>query len=166
VYVLSAHGALVSERKRGDNVYFLCGRDKVRTCQFCGEPASHTPIGDVCARCLESYTKEDEMENQGIEKAIGMIEAMGKVKPGETVFVLRAQDITAHVVVEAWVAIQQSIKQAMDDGATMTEAIENARQIMRVPRVVTMLEEATEKERGALEIAQTMMRWDNRKLAD
>lgn len=88
------------------------------------------------------------------------------VANGEPVFVLRGQDITAHLVVEAWVAIQQSIKQAMNDGATMVEAVENARFLHRIPRMIYQDPNLTEKERGALEIAREMMRWNNRKLAD
>lgn len=71
----------------------LCGREEVRTCRFCGEHASRTPIGDVCARCLESYTREDEMNCY--DKAVAN---------GEPVFVLRAQDIMAPAVVDYWVA--------------------------------------------------------------
>ena len=48
----------------------------------------------------------------------------------------------------------------------MTEAVENVRQFLRIPRAVTMLEWATKKEREALEIARAMTQWPNRRIAD
>ena len=85
---------------------------------------------------------------------------------GEPVFSVRAQDITSHLLVEAWVAIQQSVRQAMDDGASMVEAVEDARYLHRIPRMIYEDKTLTEKERGALEIARAMMGWGRRKLAD
>lgn len=85
---------------------------------------------------------------------------------GEPTFTLRAQDITSHLVVEAWVAIQQTVREAMNDGATLVEVVENARLLHRIPRMLYQDTTLTEKEKGALEIAREMMRWPTRKQAD
>jgi hypothetical protein len=85
---------------------------------------------------------------------------------GEPTFTLRAQDITAHLLVELWVEIQREITVSMEDGMTLTEAVENARYAHRIPRMIFQPEGLSAKLRGALEIAKAMMGWPNRKLAD
>lgn len=85
---------------------------------------------------------------------------------GEATFTLRAQDISAHLCVEFWVAAQRAIRDLMDAGATMTEAVESVREYHKVPRLTMVGESLTEKDRGALDIARAMMGFNNRKLAD
>jgi hypothetical protein len=86
---------------------------------------------------------------------------------GEPTFTLRAQDISAHLCVEFWVAAQRAIRDLMDAGATMTEAVESVREYHKVPRLVMMGESMTVKDREALGIARAMMGFQGvRKLAD
>lgn len=94
-------------------------------------------------------------------------EQMQKVDPSHPCFLLKASDISSHLVVEFWVAVQQDMRQMMDDGATMTEALECARAYYKIPRLTQIGEGLTEKERGALEIAKAMMGYEGvRKVAD
>lgn len=136
-----------------------------KACMYCEEPASYVPdVGYLCEACTASLAKEKDMEETLDREKTCFEKARAN---GEATFTLRAQDITAHVVVEFWATFQQTVKEIMNDGATMVEAVEEARGRHRVPRLAMMPECASnEKERGALAIARAMMGWNNRKLAD
>jgi hypothetical protein len=86
---------------------------------------------------------------------------------GEPVFVIRAQDITAHLVVDFWVAVNAYMQEKVKEGQSMVFAIERARQLHGVPRASSYgMNDLNPKLNSALDISRAMMRWDNRKLAD
>ena len=87
------------------------------------------------------------------------------IDPSHPCFLLKASDISAHLVIEFWVSVQRTMRDLMDAGATMTEAIESARLYHKVPRLA-MMDSLTEKDRGALDIARAMMGYSPRKMAD
>lgn len=101
-----------------------------------------------------------------IEEAASMTAYEKAMVTGEPVFVLRGQDISAPLVVEFWAAVQQTIRDLMDAGATMSEAVESARAYHKIPRLTHLGESLIAKERGAVAIARAMLRWHNRKVAD
>lgn len=84
----------------------------------------------------------------------------------QPIFTLKGQDITAHLVVEFWVVVQQRMRELLDAGCTLTESVETIRAVYMIPRSVTLIAGANEKETGAIEIARAMMGVERRKLAD
>jgi type II secretory pathway component PulF len=127
-------------------------------------PASFVPdVGYLCETCTDFYVGEGTMDETKNQEATCYEKAKAN---GEPTFTLRAQDISAHLVVEFWAAIQQAIRNLMDNGATMTEAVEYVRSYHNVPRLAAMTEGMSEKDREALSIASAMMQWNKRKLAD
>lgn len=107
-------------------------------------------------------------EISAIEHTQRIVDATGKLKIGEPLFILRAQDATAGLLLEAWVAVQQLMRAELAEGRSLTEAVANARVYLGIPDIETLREagEVTEKELGALAIAKEMRNWPNRKLAD
>lgn len=86
--------------------------------------------------------------------------------PSPPVFTLKPQDITAALMVETWVAAQQLLRSELEAMTPLHEAVQRVRVYLNIPRVETLMEDANEKERGALEIARQMGAWPNRKIAD
>ena len=82
----------------------------------------------------------------------------------EPTFTLRGQDVTAPLVVAFWVKLQQKVRELMDAGCTMTEAVERAEQYYFLEAVEAPASDA--KLSGALLVARAMGQWKNRKLAD
>lgn len=107
-------------------------------------------------------------ENPEIKHTQRIVDATGKLHIGEPLFIIRAQDVTAGLLLEAWVAVQQLMRADLAEGRSLTEAVANARVYLGVPNIETLREagEVTEKELGALAIAKEMQNWPNRKLAD
>ena len=107
-------------------------------------------------------------ENPAIDHTKLLMEATGKLDVGEPFFLLKARDITAALMVETWVTVQQLVRSELADGRSLTQAVANARVYLWIPQTDTLREagEVTEKELGALEIAKQMGQWPNRKLAD
>lgn len=83
---------------------------------------------------------------------------------GETVFCLRSQDVTAPLVVAFWVKLQQKVREYMDAGLTMTEAVRQAEIYYFLESVDAPATDA--KLSQALLIAREMTGFANRRLAD
>lgn len=105
-------------------------------------------------------------ENPAIAHTQKLVDAVGKLHIGEPLFILRAQDVTAALMVETWVTAQQLLRSELDAMTPLHEAVQRVRVYLNIPRVDTLMEDATEKERGALEIAKQMAAWGPKKLAD
>lgn len=145
----------------------LCTERQPTTCMYHEDrPASFVPdVGYLCETCTDSYVGEGTMVNAGeIEIKLGKMEKI--LTSGEPTFLLRAQDISAHLAVELWISAQRTIKSMMDDGATMTEAVEHVREYHKIPRLAVLGPSLNDKEMGARSIASAMMQWNKRKLAD
>ena len=86
---------------------------------------------------------------------------------GEPIFVLRAQDVTADLVVDFWAIVQVRVREHMDHGHTMQRAVQLVREYFfldsvnspRYPTGIAKLDTAVTK-------AEAMRQWPNRKLAD
>ena len=86
---------------------------------------------------------------------------------GEPVFVIRAQDITAHLCVDFWVAVNAYMQEKVNEGQSLIYAIERARELHGVPRSSSYgMNDLNPKLNSALEISRAMMRWGDRRLAD
>jgi hypothetical protein len=86
---------------------------------------------------------------------------------GEATFTLRAQDITADLVLDFWISAQLEVRQAMDDGLTLVEAIAHVRTVYQIARWSFFIgEQAAPKLQGAARIGKAMAQWPNRKLVD
>ena len=79
------------------------------------------------------------------------------------VFQLKASDITADLMVELWVEIQRYIGTCIKSGATPEQAVKDAWDYLGPSEIVGHL---TDKQRGALAIAEAMRAYSPRKLAD
>ena len=89
------------------------------------------------------------------------------IAEGQPVFPIIAQDITAHLVVDFWVAVNAYMQEKVNEGQSMIFAIERARQLHGVPRASSYgMNDLNPKLNSALDISRAMMRWDHRKLAD
>lgn len=82
---------------------------------------------------------------------------------GQPTFTLIAQDITADLVVDFWIKAQQKVREHMDAGLTMTQAVKAVRSYYFLEPDVPA-DDA--KLSGACAIAEAMSRWPNRKIAD
>lgn len=109
---------------------------------------------------------ETSSTNPVIEHTQKLIDATAKLHIGEPLFILRAQDVTAALMVETWVTAQQLLRSELEAMTPFHEAVQRVRVYLNIPRVETLMEDANEKERGALEIAKQMEQWPNRKIAD
>lgn len=89
-----------------------------------------------------------------------------KMDPAQPCFLLKAQDITAPLIVTYWVTVQQRMQMLMDAGSTMAEALEAIRIADMVPSLAIMPAVMPDKLGSALSIAKEMQNWPNRKLAD
>ena len=79
-------------------------------------------------------------------------------------FVLKAQDITAPIVVRFWVRVQEKLRLFMDAGLTMEEA---ASQVEKYYFLETIEPTGDRKIAGALAIANEMDAWPGvKKVAD
>ncbi len=83
---------------------------------------------------------------------------------GEPTFTLRAQDVTADLSIDFWLIVQQEVRRAMNDGATIEEAKECVRHTHVVPIQPPMFRSL--KIDGAAKIAEAMRVWPDRKVAD
>ena len=89
---------------------------------------------------------------------------------GEPTFTLRAQDITSDLVVDFWTIVQIRVKENMDAGLTMMQAVQAVRSYFflesvnspRYPKRNT----GTAKLATAVLMADEMRQWPDRKLAD
>lgn len=85
---------------------------------------------------------------------------------GEATFRLRAQDITADLLVDLWIMVQIRLK-AEQRQHSLAEGVENVRNYFGVPRYPSALfTEEHAKLKGAAEIAEAMRLHSPRKLAD
>jgi len=109
---------------------------------------------------------ETSNTNPAIEHTQRLMDATAKLDIGEPLFILRAQDVTAALMVETWVTAQQLLRSELDAMTPLHEAVQRVRVYLNIPRVETLMEDANEKERGALEIAKQMQQWPNWKIAD
>jgi len=85
---------------------------------------------------------------------------------GEPTFTLRAQDISADLVIDFWIAVQLEIRQRIDDGMTVQEAVDTTRRGYRVAPWSTFDAMTDQKINGAMMIAKAMRAFPNRKIAD
>ena len=85
---------------------------------------------------------------------------------GETTFTLRSQDVTADLVVDFWISCQVEVKQHMDDGMTMVQAVEEVRREFLIPGWGSFAPMEDLKLAQAQQIGKAMNMWVNRKLAD
>lgn len=81
----------------------------------------------------------------------------------EPVFVLRAQDITAPVVVLFWAKLQERIRARMDAGLTMEQGVNEERRHYFLDDEPVYTDPKLD---GAVRVAEEMATWPNRKLAD
>lgn len=86
-----------------------------------------------------------------------------KAANDEPIFVLRAQDITADILVELWAELQEEIRNMVRDGMTPEEA---AGTIRRQYGLVGREGVDDPKLLEAYDLAAKMQRWPNRKVAD
>ena len=84
-------------------------------------------------------------------------------KNGEPTFTLRAQDVTADLVVDFWVKIQQKVREHMNAGLTKMQAVQAVRSYYFLE---TYVPASDVKLSGACRIAGEMEKWPARKLAD
>lgn len=84
---------------------------------------------------------------------------------GEPVFLLRAQDITADLVVDFWVLVNGKLQELMKLGMTKEEAVERLRQVHHIPYPYEGLTNV-EKHQSAVRIAKMMRGHQDRKVAD
>lgn len=85
---------------------------------------------------------------------------------GQPTFTLIAQDVSSDLVVDFWISCQVEIRQSMEDGLTMQQAIDKARRHFGVPRWNGFEPMDDPKLVQAQEIGKAMSGWVNRKLAD
>lgn len=83
---------------------------------------------------------------------------------GEETFTLRAQDISADLLVDLWVDVQQELDQAIGNGMTPEEAMQLIRfnYALKLPLAPT----GNEKLDQARQIAERMRQHKDRKVAD
>jgi hypothetical protein len=55
-----------------------------------------------------------------------------KLWPDEPCFLLRGQDVSAVLCVEFWIAVQLEVRQHIDDGMGVQEAVDHVRRAYRV----------------------------------
>ncbi len=82
----------------------------------------------------------------------------------EPTFTLRAQDLTADLVIDFWILVQLRVRHAVKQGTPVAVAIEDARKKLGIPAYPPIL--GVEKLDGAARIATAMTEWTGRKLAD
>lgn len=83
---------------------------------------------------------------------------------GEPTFTLRAQDLTADLVIDFWILVQLRVRHAVKQGTPVAVAIEEARRKFGIPVYPPIL--GVEKLDGAARIATAMTEYQTRKLAD
>lgn len=86
---------------------------------------------------------------------------------GEATFTLRAQDITADIVVDFWTIVQIRVKEYMDAGLSLDRAVQAVREYfflesVNSPRYPT----GNVKLDTAARLADVMRQWPARKMAD
>lgn len=84
----------------------------------------------------------------------------------EPVFVLKARDLTADLIVDCWIAAQVDLRQALDDGLTIPEALAKIRRDFRLAPWSQFTGLDDPKLAGAAKIGQAMGLWPTRKVAD
>lgn len=89
--------------------------------------------------------------------------AMAKREPK---FCLRAQDISADLCVDFWISAQLEVRQRIDDGMTVQEAVDTVRREYRIAPWSTFAAMEDQKINGAMMIAKAMRAFPNRKVAD
>jgi len=82
---------------------------------------------------------------------------------GEPTFTLRAQDVTADLVVDFWVKVQQKVREHMHAGLTMMQAVQAVRTYYFLEPDVPA---SDVKLSGACQIAGEMEKFSARRLAD
>lgn len=85
---------------------------------------------------------------------------------GEKTFTLRAQDISADLCVDFWISVQLEIRQWIEDGMTVQDAVDRVRRDYRVAPWSTFDVVMDQKINGAMMIAKAMRASPNRKVAD
>lgn len=82
---------------------------------------------------------------------------------GESTFTLRAQDITAPLVVDFWIAVQDKMKAFLSTGLSLEAAEKATRAYYFLDRPVVNTDR---KLTQACALAGAMGKWPNRRLAD
>jgi hypothetical protein len=85
---------------------------------------------------------------------------------GQPSFKLIAQDVTADLVIDFWIEVQLQVKQSIEDGTTMMEAIDKIRQQFGVPPWSQFTTLTNPKLKEAAAIGYLMSEWKNRKIPD
>lgn len=95
-------------------------------------------------------------ELESIEQALSEVE--------QPTFTLKAQDISADLVVDFWIVINGRIKELIKAGMALPVAVQYMRNVYHLPPLIAGLL-TDEKERSALRIADAMRAYPYRKVA-
>lgn len=86
---------------------------------------------------------------------------------GQPTFTLVAQDVSADLCVDFWIGVQLQIRQRIDDGMTVKDAVDSTRREYRVAPWSTLEPMEDVKLNGAMMIARAMRAFPGiRKVAD
>lgn len=89
-----------------------------------------------------------------------------KLKPGETGFTLRAQEVTSDLAVIFWARINAILHHLMEAGLSVDQALGEIESRMNVHFSDFPDDCLTEKLRNAMNLAEHMSHYPNRKVAD
>lgn len=101
---------------------------------------------------------------QNMRKGTGEQEA-AEQKNSQPVFILKASDITADLVVDFWIVLNGKVRELVKGGMSPAAAVQYLRGVHHLPPILCGLLPA-EKLQGACKIAESMREFPHRKVAD